>query len=636
MINTSPEDFIKNEEGFKVIADLMSDFIWLADKDGNFLFLNRKWRHFLGITRMKLKREDFDRFGIRTINFDKVRVDYVEKIESKKQWTQTFAAVDTKGNKRWFLTNAQPVYDKNGNLYRWIGHNTDITKQKKVEDELRVSNSRYELATMSTLDTIWDWDIKNDKLTWSPSLNKVYGYRLTNLTTASDWAVERFHPEDRQRVADIIFGTVQKRSKFWKAEYRFRRADGRYAYVVDRGYTLFDKSGEPIRMVGAMTDVTLERKTLDILKNAKENAEKASEAKTAFLANVSHEIRTPLSSMIGYVELIQDGTVLGKELKEYCDIIIRNGQQVITIVDDVLDLERVEAGSLAIKPKDFSIDAVLNDVKKILENKILDKDVVFKIKKTKDVPNQLNADPIRLKQIMINLAGNALKFTNHGEVLLSVDYLEPCLRIHVKDTGIGIAKKNREIIFDPFKQADQSISKRFGGTGLGLALTRKIARSMNGDVILKHSELGRGSEFEAIVMAKHVGNEEAGKVESNSALHGKKILVIDDSKDIRVLVSTILRKNGAQVYCASNGVIGIDMALKNKFDLILLDIQMPEMDGYETLAKLKSFGVKAPVSALTAHAMNEERDKAILAGFDGFITKPMRVENVINMLGRFY
>ncbi len=634
MVQVEQSTFFANEPGFRRIADLMAEYIWISDEKGRVLWLNSTWKKVTGFEGDPIDLEKWPDLSRKIRNYQQTISSYRRAIHSQETWEIIWSFWDKEGKERWLLAVGVPIFDKKGNVFRWLGHHTDITEQKENEKELGLSKRRYELATLATMDLVWDLDIGKQRMKWSPAINKVFGHDLDELETSSEWFYQHIHPEDRERIKNSLGRAFERKLISYQEEFRFEKASGEFAYVMNRGYLLFSNEGEPLRMIGAMADITWQRKAIETLEGAKKAAEIANEAKSAFLANVSHEVRTPLSAILGYAEIIREIAGDNKELIQFLGIIERNGHQVLRIIDDVLDLAKVESGTLEIQKARFKTQHLIDDVKALLDAKRAP-GVSFKVESDANLPDVLCSDVTRLRQIIVNLAGNALKFTEKGEVVLKLEYRRPHLVMTIRDTGPGIKKATQKSIFEPFNQGDSSISRKFGGTGLGLALTKKLANSMGGDVFLKWSEPDIGSEFEAIVEAevpKQKKKTQASESKSKCPLENKDILVIDDSEDIRILVKTLLGKKGARVDCASGAHEGLKNIAQKDYDMILLDIQMPEMDGYQTLKKIRSLGVKTPVAALTAHAMKEEKDKAFLAGFSGFITKPMQVDRVVSMV----
>lgn len=368
-------------------------------------------------------------------------------------------------------------------------------------------------------------------------------------------------------------------------------------------------------------------------------AQEASRAKSAFLANVSHEIRTPLGAMLGFAEILREDDSLSSDQRESIQIVLRNGQQLLRIVDEILDISKVESERIQIEHISFSLRQLLDDVVHLLAGRADEKGISLNVHYD-SLPEFVRTDPTRLRQILINVIGNAIKFTDAGEVELFVTKKKSLLEFRVTDTGIGISREQRMHLFQPFMQADSSTTRRFGGTGLGLFLSRKLARLLGGDVILDTSVSGQGSSFIITIAYTETPKDETRltnqkdlKMDGYSNI--KSILVVDDAVDNRDLFRHYLRKMGVptdRIDVAQNGAEAVRMALQKEYSLILMDIQMPEMDGFQALHALKDKNYKGLIVALTAHAMKGDEEKCLAEGFDGYLQKPLSKEALQEVL----
>lgn len=382
------------------------------------------------------------------------------------------------------------------------------------------------------------------------------------------------------------------------------------------------------------------------LEQAKDQAEAASATKSSFLANMSHEIRTPLGAIMGFVDLMKHAKSSPQDIEKFTTIISRNSQQLLRIIDDILDLSKVEAGKMLIEQVDFSLNTLLADFCSLMAVRAQESGINLNLTTTTAIPEYINTDPIRLRQILTNVVGNAIKFTEKGSVDVSVAYRAPLLEIKVSDTGRGISPEQAQKLFQPFTQADASTTRKFGGTGLGLVLSRSLAKALGGDFWMESSEVSKGSTFIATIkigvpfysrfldqpIISFSGSSGHHTLADSSELEGMNILLVEDSPDNQTLISILLSKSGAKPDIASNGRLGVEKALAGNYDLVLMDIQMPQMDGHEATRYLRSRGFGRPIIALTAHAMKEERERCMASGFSDFITKPVQQRPIINTI----
>ncbi len=384
------------------------------------------------------------------------------------------------------------------------------------------------------------------------------------------------------------------------------------------------------------------------IEETKTAAERASKAKSEFLANMSHEIRTPLGAIMGFVGLLKEGGLAVEEIDNYLTIIDRNSLHLLRIVDDILDLTKVEAGKMIIEKTEFSLIEFLADFASLVGVKARENGISFEFKAETLLPALVISDPTRLRQILSNVVGNAIKFTEKGRVELAAGYKDNKLHFRVSDTGRGISEEQRGHLFQAFTQADSSTTRKYGGTGLGLILTKNLSQALGGEFNLIESELGKGSIFEARIPVTFKEKENLVNLlqqkDTVTAKHapllvdltGLEILLVEDSPDNQFLIQRMLDKTGARVSLASDGAQGVQVALEKRFDVILMDIQMPVMDGHDAVRILREKGYTAPIVALTAHAMKEERERAVQSGFSHFLSKPINRKTLYDLLATFY
>ncbi|MGE3975455.1 MAG: response regulator [Bdellovibrionales bacterium] len=377
----------------------------------------------------------------------------------------------------------------------------------------------------------------------------------------------------------------------------------------------------------------------------REKAESASKIKSLFLANMSHEIRTPLGVILGIAEILKDKNISVDDHDQYVQMIERTGNNLKRIINDILDISKVEAGHLEIEKTTFQLSDFMKETQEALNVRAEEGGNKLKFVDKGEYPSAIHTDRIRLRQILLNLVGNALKFTKEG--LVVVEYgthqvpLTNALQLYfrVSDTGIGISPDNIKQLFLPFSQADNSITRQYEGTGLGLILSKRLAQSLGGDVILEKSDLGLGSTFLITVGLDQVLKNQFAKPSVSEdlkevALQNKSILVVEDSPDNQLLLRVFLTRHNVRVDCANNGKEGLEKALKGQYDLVLMDVQMPIMDGHTSTAELRRQGYQKPIIALTAHAMKEDRERCLNAGCNDYLTKPIELPKLFKTLQR--
>ncbi|MBX2987131.1 MAG: response regulator [Bdellovibrionaceae bacterium] len=449
------------------------------------------------------------------------------------------------------------------------------------------------------------------------------------------------HPDDLKKLLKTWLSTMSDGDRF-TLECRLRRHDGETRWHWINAILERDEYGDVVGWIGTCTDIH-DRKIMETkLVDSRMQAESASRAKTYFLANMSHEIRTPLNAILGFSEILSNPDLTVSERINSVATIHRNGQQLLHLIDEILDISKVEAGRLEIERKPTDLRELLADLGASLNLKAVEKDLKLVVENIGPFPRWITTDPVRLKQILINLVGNAVKFTRQGEVRVVAKWSaaapgeEAVLRVEILDTGVGIDSRHVEKLFNPFVQADSSTTRTFGGTGLGLALSKRLASALGGDVWLETSELDRGSHFVMEVAAPptsstpfldhlHQGSvKSAPDVEGAKAdLDGARILLAEDAVDNQVLITRFLQMAGARVEIAKNGEEAFEKALTGDYALVLMDIQMPRMDGYEATVRLRERGYSRPIIALTAHALKEEKEKSLRVGCDDHLTKPV-------------
>jgi PAS domain S-box-containing protein len=473
-------------------------------------------------------------------------------------------------------------------------------------------------------------------------------------STGAQWH-ECLHPQDMLMV-DEKWKEAQKSQKGFDCECRLKHAQtGEYRWHLLRVVPEFANTlSSLVCWIGAATDIHDQKMNQQELLLAKKLADAASETKSNFLANMSHEIRTPLGIILGFSELLIDPRTSAQEKTEAISVIRRNGDQLSKIIDEILDLSKVEAGKMDIEITETSLVDLLHNVKALMSLPAKDKNLSLEFKAAGPIPTKILSNSTRLQQILINLIGNGIKFSPQGGLVITTSYKaatadQPAyVYFRVKDSGPGLTGKQIESLFQPFTQVDTSMTRKHGGTGLGLAFSKRLANALGGDIVVHESHPGEGCEFIVHIPAGQlesvtfVENLENGRVlqdprmKTTVPLKGVQVLLVEDSLDNQYLVSRFLDMAGATIEVANNGIEGVAKATAGAHDIVLMDIQMPELDGYGAITQLRQSGFKKPIIALTAHGMVEDRVRCLDVGANDHLTKPVNrlslIENIQRIL----
>lgn len=503
---------------------------------------------------------------------------------------------------------------------------------RESEESLQATKDRLELALAASRMGIWDTDLSSRTTIWSPMVPQILGYTDETELPSVDFFEQLVHPDDLphfRRVRDIAL----EEGREFDADFRLKSQGGEVRWIRCKGRAR--KSNEGSRVSGTLMDITSEKSYQEALEKALEAAESANKLKTSFLANMSHEIRTPLGAILGFTDLLGDPETTASERDHYLQVISRNGKLLSQLLNDILDLSKVESGHLNLETIRFKPREAVDEVTSLWSHHAQEKGIELEVEVSPEVPTLICTDLVRFKQILMNLLGNAVKFTQQGKVSVRVSMQDRYLRLEVEDTGIGIAPSHQEKLFRPFSQGDDSMTRRFGGSGLGLLLSRKLASLLGGNVELVRSAPGKGSLFratiantEAVVERIEIPSREL--IATHRRLEGVRVLLVEDALDNQYLIRRLLQREGARVEVVGDGEACLRVATNDAFDLILMDIQMPVMDGLTATRILREGGFVKPIVALTAHAMNDVRMKCEEVGCQAHLAKPIDVEILID------
>ena len=632
-----------NEERWQFAIEGSGDGIWEWRPQEKKTYYSNRWLEMLGYKPEEFTDSDYE-WSSRLhpddieFTFDQISQNLSGQTDS---FNHEYRIKNKEGNYLWML-NRGKVVERNahGEAIRVVGSHSDISRLKKTEELIKLNETRLSLALKAGGIGIWDWDIVSDKLTWDDQMFVLYGVDKKDFTNAYEAWVNGVYEADKQRGNEEIQMAI-KGEKDFNTEFRVQYADGQIRNIRALATVLRDNEGNAIRMIGTNWDITSEKEAAFQIA-AREEAEKANKAKSEFLANMSHEIRTPLNGVIGFTELLKK-TQLSDVQQQYVNSANVSGHALLGIINDILDFSKMEAGML-------DLDIIKSDMVQLFEDSIdivkfaaAEKDIELLLDIDPSMPRFANVDAIRLKQILTNLLGNAVKFTLKGEVELKIRYQAVDgdtgkLSISVRDTGIGINKEQQSRLFKSFSQADSSTTRKFGGTGLGLVISQLIAEKM-GSTIKINSTVGIETVFYFDVTTRF----EAGEKPDPTKIEGvKRCLIIDDNANNQIIMKQMLNQWQIQSECCDSGFEALKIiGQPEPFDLIICDYNMPYINGIETIRMLKTklnlSLEKQPVILLHSSLDNIRLEKECQElGIRFRLSKPVKSNDLFNYLNNIY
>ena len=614
------------ETQFYAFFDSLPLLAGITKPDGSVVFVNRAWRAFMGLGPEDPVDRELAYSRIHRDDVDSLRRAVAENKAKGRGYEADYRLRTLDGEYRWFTLRSNPLPGST----HWVNTAADIHDQVVARERL------HDLFMQAPA-----------CITVNRGPNHVYEFSnaLNNEILGRDDLVGRsareiFDTDEGSRAVltliDEIYRNGQTRhlgelpvTRNWHGTPGLSTR-----YLSATLHPLRDSSGEICGVMTFSIDVTAQVEARREIETAREKAEAANRAKSEFVANMSHEIRTPLAAITGFSDLALEEPNLSDNLRQWLERIRANGQQLMSLIGDVLDLSKVEAGSLTLNASAVAVGPFVVEAVSSLLSLSKNKGLTLEVDVSAVDGLEATTDPTILKQILQNLVSNAIKFTDHGGVKIVASRAGDTFVFDVEDTGIGIEPSAIEKLFKPFSQGDTSLTRKFGGTGLGLLLSRRFAKKLGGDVTLLRTTSGRGSVFRATVR-----NLEARSATASTetrprtlVLDPRHILLVEDSADNQALVKLIFAKAGREIDVASNGAEALEKADRREYDLVLMDLQMPVMDGYETTSRLRRNGFKGKIVALTAHALSDERHRALGNGFDDYLTKPLHKSALLDLV----
>jgi two-component system sensor histidine kinase/response regulator len=545
------------------------------------------------------------------------------------------------GGYRWFRQRGTAECDASGKPITMSGSIHDIHEQKLAETALQLAQRRFERAINGTQDGLWELEA-NGTAWCSPRLGELLGHTPDGFPANTNFLREYLHPDDAAAVAVATQAHFQQEQPY-DVEIRLRTKAAEYRWYRARATAERDAQGRPLRMSGSLQDVTEARAAREALVQATQAAEAASEAKSSFLANVSHEIRTPMNGIIGMTGLLLD-TALDRTQRDYAETIRGSADSLLIVINDILDFSKIEAGKLDIEAIELDLRGNVEDVGGMMAFQAAAKNLELVVHVHPDVPDRVISDPQRIRQCLINLVGNAIKFTRTGEIVIEVSTVgrrdgKALTQFQVRDTGIGIAPETLQTLFQPFVQADASTTRHFGGTGLGLSIVRRLVEMMGGAVGIE-SEVGKGSTFWFTLPLEPAANTAQPRPLELHRL-GRRVLIVDDHETNRRVLAGQLIHAGFEVSLAKTGsealqLLRLGHADNHPYDVVLADHQMDDMDGAELGEQIKADQqiANARIVILTSLDRHGDIRRFASLGFAGYLTKPIRARELFECMDR--
>ena len=642
------EELRESQERYQSTIECLGEGVVSADRQQRIVMTNPAAESIFGIPRGAAIGRGVAEF-VDPADLPLLASEAARRMRGEKS-TFELRAIRPDGERRTLQVTATPQYDIHGEFDGSLGVIRDITEEKRLLQRLKLLAD-----TLDSVDECVSICDPGDRLLFvNRAFLRTYGYEEFNLIGESIGIV-RSPLNSPEVTGGILPATL---AGGWKGELWNRKRDGTDFLVMLNTAAVTDGDGNVEATVGVARDITERKRAEAELTRAKDNAESANRAKSEFLAMMSHEIRTPMNGVIGMTGLLLD-THLTPEQRDYAETVRNSGDALLTVINDILDFSKIEAGKLLIECSSFDLRLVIEEVNGLLEPKAEEHDLQLILQYPSSLPRYFIGDAGRIRQVVTNLVGNAVKFTPRGSVRVTVecagrDSRGAQMRIAVHDTGVGIPPQKLDSLFEKFSQVDSSMTRKYGGTGLGLAIAKQLTELMGGTIAVE-SRLGEGSKFTLTLplrqeAAPRAGTEDAGlqgerriaelreRWAERFAGLGLRVLVAEDNAVNQKVAVGMLEKLGLRADLASNGREAVELRAMLSYDLILMDCQMPEMDGYEAASEIRRAEKgkrRTAIVAMTAEAMTGAREKCIAAGIDDYIAKPVRLDDLLEALRKW-
>ena len=630
----------------QTIIDSIPMRIFWKDKDGVYLGANKQFLEDENLSYESdiIGKDDFDMVWKNEAEIYRAND---KKVIDSRQSELNIVRNQTQGEENIVISTSKvPLIDHEGNSFGVLGINQDITSRKTLELSVQESFEMLKISQRMAKIGSWKFDVIKNKLEWSDEIFRIFEISNNLFEASYESFLDAIHPDDRDKVNEAYTNSLETQLPY-EIRHRLLMKDGTIKWVLETCETTFDKDKNPLVSIGTVQDITKQVTMQEKVNKARESAEQASIAKSDFLTNMSHEIRTPMTGMLGFVERLIKDEIDTERLKKL-KVVENSGHTLLEIINDILDFSKIENGKIELESFPFNISQLFDNSLDTFSSLSSTKNITLHKMIDENLPASILGDQTRLKQVVFNLMSNASKFTSDGgNITLQVRYQKENQSIYIAviDNGVGIAKDNLEKIFEAFSQEDVSTTRKFGGTGLGLSISSHLVRLMGSELKVE-STVGKGSKFyfelPIEISSQNSSLDEKAideAVNGSSNLKGH-ILVVEDNKTNQMLMSMILDDLDLTYDVANDGAEGVLNFRNKKYDAILMDENMPIMNGIEATILIRELEIeellkKTPIIAVTANALTGDKEKFIEAGMDDYIPKPYSEEDIVKVLQKY-
>jgi PAS domain S-box-containing protein len=588
---------------------------------------------------------------------NKTLLDFVHESDRKRSFRDSqrtikadlsgpFKYLFLKNNKSVFLgeLSGSVIRDDKGKPIAYMAIIKDISEQEEAIQSLKKTSDKLANKMRAANDGMWDWHLSSGVVEFDPRYYEMAGYKVDEFEHNLTEFQNRVHADDLAQVMEKAQAHLDGKTDRFIVEFRFLKKDRSWMWILGRGIIVErDEKEEPLRLMGTHTDISELKSIQNDLRIAKNKAEESDRLKSSFLANMSHEIRTPMNGILGFSSLLQDKNISKKEQEDYLNIIQKSGNRMLSTIDDIIDISKIEAGQMDLSRTEFNLNETISFLYNFFHPEIKKKELILNCEKgLPDDQSNIISDHEKIIAVFTNLLKNAFKFTSEGTINFGYKIEDEHIVFFVKDTGIGISEKRQKAIFDRFVQEDLTITKPYEGSGLGLSISKGLIDIMGGTIYVE-SEKGKGSSFYFTIKY-----EKSGGSKKNPGLISQKSLLGDRLKSVNVLIAEdddsaffyfqeLLKKKCNKIYHAKSGEEAVDLCKNNaSINLVLMDIKMPDIDGFEATRRIRKFNKEIIIIGQTAYALVGDKQKVLDAGCNDYITKPIDKNLLLTILAKYF